>query len=99
MIAIGLRLNLKEIHEKAEGVWAGKGPKWPGARDDAANLSALVQVLVSKVHHLNNQLSPDERENLCPLCASSYFSRPRSKDGELDFSKRECSTCGTVRDE
>lgn len=99
MIVIGLRLNLKRIHEAAEKVWHAKSPGWPQAESDAANLSTLVQVLVHKVHHLNNQLPDDKREILCPMCAGSYFGRPQHPKGGMDFTKRSCSTCGTIFDE
>lgn len=71
---------------------------WPKERsqEDAAMLTLLVKGLVEDVHRLNDrQVNP---QDLCPLCAGYTWSRPSLGD-DMDYTKRQCSRCDTIRDE
>lgn len=73
-------------------------PDWPErqAQGDATVLTLLVKSLVDDLHRLN-KLRRDPQD-LCPRCAGYTWGRPSAADG-MDFTKRQCHRCNTVRPE
>lgn len=93
-------VDLDRIEEQAYTILTRQGypPDWPEeqAQGDATTLMLLVNSLVADLHRLNKESASPQ--DLCPRCGGRTWSRP-GVPPDLDFSKRKCERCGTIRKE
>lgn len=89
-------IDIDATIEAGKATLVGKGDLTP----IGLNAVLLLPHLVHQIHVLNGMLPQADRFDLCQPCGGAFWGRPGlGVCLGLDFSKRRCSTCGTIRPE